>query len=121
MNQLRLGIVGTGRLGGFHASKAAANREVDFVGVFDVSQESRRKIALQYGVKEYDKLDDLLADVDAVVVAAPSVLHAEIGRRALTAGKHLLVEKPATTESASARELARIASRIRTASDCRAR
>ena len=109
MNQLRLGIVGTGRLGGFHASKAAANREVDFVGVFDVSQESRRKIALQYGVKEYDKLDDLLADVDAVVVAAPSVLHAEIGRRALTAGKHLLVEKPATTESASARELARIA------------
>ncbi len=36
MKRVRLGVVGAGRLGGFHSSKAASNPEVDFVGVSDV-------------------------------------------------------------------------------------
>ncbi len=109
MDRVRLGIVGTGRLGGFHASKAANNAEVDFVGVFDVSETNRKRVANQFNVAEYDVLSDLLACVDAVVVAAPSALHAQIGREVLHAGKHLLMEKPITTSGATALELAGIA------------
>ncbi len=109
MKKTRLGIVGTGRLGGFHASKAASNPEVDFVGVFDVSETNRKRVANQFGVGEYGTLSELLSQVDAVVVATPSVLHAEIGREVLRAGKHLLMEKPVTTDGASALELARLA------------
>ena len=109
MNKARLGIVGTGRLGGFHASKASANPEVDFVGVFDVCEANRKRVADQFGVAEFSSLSELLAQVDAVVVATPSVLHAEIGREVLRSGKHLLMEKPVTTDGATALELANLA------------
>lgn len=110
MKKIRLGVVGAGRLGGFHSAKAAANPEVDFVGVADVSAENRERVAAQCGVSAFSSVAELLPQVDAVVVAAPSVLHAEIGREVLTAGKHLLIEKPATTSGKTARELASLAS-----------
>ena len=109
MDKVRLGIVGAGRLGGFHASKAANNAEVEFVGVFDVCEANRQRVAQQFNVAEYASLSELLTDVDAVVVATPSVLHAEIGREILQSSKHLLMEKPVTTDGATALELARLA------------
>jgi predicted dehydrogenase len=47
--------------------------------------------------------------VDAVVVATPTVTHFAIARSALQAGKHVLVEKPITTESGQAEELCALA------------
>jgi predicted dehydrogenase len=44
-------------------------------------------------------------EVEAVVVATPATTHYELTRRALLAGKHVLVEKPLTTDSAAAAEL----------------
>jgi NDP-hexose-3-ketoreductase len=51
--------------------------------------------------------EELLArdDVDAIYLPLPPSLHLEWGARVLAAGKHLLVEKPITTDAASAREL----------------
>lgn len=109
MEKVRLGVIGTGRLGGFHASKAAANPEVDFIGVFDACESTRKKIASQYGVRDFSSLDELLPTVDAVVVATPSIYHAEVGVQILAAGKHLLMEKPVTTTAKSAQELTRLA------------
>ncbi len=109
MDKVRLGVIGTGRLGGFHASKAAANTDVEFVGVSDVCEATRKRVAEQHGVAEYDSVAGLLEHVDAVVVATPSVLHAEIGRQVLRAGKHLLMEKPVTTSAQTALELANLA------------
>ncbi|MEQ1763659.1 MAG: Gfo/Idh/MocA family oxidoreductase, partial [Pyrinomonadaceae bacterium] len=56
-------------------------------------------------------LDQLLKDssVDLVVVATPNSSHFEIAKRALEAGKHVIVEKPFTTTSAQARELTDLA------------
>ncbi|MGI6401457.1 MAG: Gfo/Idh/MocA family protein [Thermoguttaceae bacterium] len=109
MDKVRLGVIGTGRLGSFHASKAAANPDVEFVGVADVCEAARKRVATQHGVRDYGVVSDLLAEVDAVVVATPSILHAEIGRGVLGAGKHLLMEKPVTTDGSSALELTRLA------------
>lgn len=109
MVKVRIGIIGAGRLGGFHASKAANDPEVDFIGVSDVLEENRKRVAAQWNVRDFATVEELLLNVDAVVLAAPSVLHAEIGRKVLKAGKHLLVEKPATTTGVTALELARIA------------
>jgi predicted dehydrogenase len=52
-------------------------------------------------------LDD--PEIDAVVIASPAATHYEIARRALLAGKHVLVEKPLATSGAHARELAELA------------
>src|SRR5215211_1533377 len=43
------------------------------------------------------RLDDVLEDVDAVVVATPPGSHAVLSQRAIDAGKHVLVEKPLAT------------------------
>jgi predicted dehydrogenase len=55
--------------------------------------------------------DDLLADpdLDAIVIATPVVTHYELAKQALTAGKHVFVEKPPAQSSAEAEELAALA------------
>ncbi len=109
MDKVRIGVAGAGRLGGFHASKAAQNPEVEFVGVVDVFEASRKRVAEQWNVKDFATLEEILPQVDAMIVATPSTTHAEVGRQVLSAGKHLLIEKPATTDGRSALELARLA------------
>ena len=73
MKKLRLGVVGAGRLGGFHADKAAANPEVELIGVADVSEANRRRVAEKLNIEDFATVAELLPRVDAVVVAAPSI------------------------------------------------
>ena len=110
MDKVRLGVIGTGRLGSFHASKAAANPDVEFVGVADVCEAARKRVATQHGVRDYGVVSDLLAEVDAVVVATPSILHAEIGRGVLGVA-NISMEKPLQPTQFS--ELTRLAKRRR--------
>jgi len=48
------------------------------------------------------------ADIDLIVVATPNITHFDLARRAIAAGKHVVVDKPFTNTSAEARELAEI-------------
>jgi predicted dehydrogenase len=50
--------------------------------------------------------------VDAVVIATPTSTHFELAKRALLAGKHVLVEKPITTDSREGDELSALAARL---------
>jgi len=63
----------------------------------DLSDEQRARISSRYPAARLTAdFDEMLADdsLDAVVVATPVVTHAELAKRALEAGKHVLVEKP---------------------------
>jgi predicted dehydrogenase len=66
-----------------------------------------RQQASELGVKHYPDLDDVLADseVDAIVIATPHPSHKEIALRAISAGKHLLVEKPLAVTPSEADEM----------------
>lgn len=105
MSQIRLGIAGAGRLGGFHSDKAMANPEVILAGVYDPFEAARHRIAEKHHVPEFSDLGEFLNHVDAVVIAAPSIRHFEIGRICAEAGKHILMEKPVTTTANDARAL----------------
>jgi predicted dehydrogenase len=65
-------------------------------------------------VQVAEQADGVLAnrDIDAVVVATPTSTHYALVKAALQAGKHVLVEKPITTESAQARELTELAAKV---------
>ncbi|MDR2440068.1 MAG: Gfo/Idh/MocA family oxidoreductase [Planctomycetaceae bacterium] len=91
---LKLGIIGAGRLGSFHADKAAAHKTVQLVGVLDPSEPARKNLAEKYHIQEYFTIEELIPNADAVVIASPTLLHYKLGEICLQNGLHVLMEKP---------------------------
>ena len=100
--RLRLGVVGTGAMGRHHVRILAALPEADLVGIYDQRPEVAAALAAEHGTHSFSSLEELTSQVDAVVLAVPTYAHAQIGCELLSAGIHLLVEKPmaATLEEA---------------------
>ena len=92
---------------------ARRREEVEFVGVCRQGAETLQRVASQYGfqVASEDYRDVISAGIDICVVSSPSALHYEHARAALTAGAHVLIEKPVTIDPREAWDLAEIASR----------
>ena len=109
MQQVKIGIAGAGVFGTYHAQKAAASPYAELIGVYDVDVRRAELTAQQFGRTGYSSYEDLLNDVDAVVVAVPASYHEPLVRKALQAGRHVLVEKPLTLDGASARDLSDLA------------
>lgn len=110
---VRLGVVGVGYMGRLHAEKIAALAAVDdrieFTGVADVRLERARGVAHRLETSAWVDHLPLLAQIDAVVVAVPTVSHFEIVRDALKAGVDVLVEKPIAASLAEAERLHELA------------
>ena len=109
MQRLRMGIVGSGRLGAFHAVKAVAHEEVELAGIYDVNIESAKAVAERLNSWVFDTPGALANVVQAVVIAVPSAQHAEIARFFLEKGVSLLIEKPMTTNTDDAKALIKLA------------
>ncbi|MCB1175361.1 MAG: Gfo/Idh/MocA family oxidoreductase [Leptospiraceae bacterium] len=107
--KVKLGLVGTGHMGQYHVNVAVGMEPYEIVGICDANAEQLQTVAERFDLKAYSDFEVMLAEVDAVAIAVPTVLHFEIARKALEAGKHVLVEKPITTSVAQAEELVHIA------------
>lgn len=106
---LRVGVIGVGYLGAFHAQKYSKLEGVILVGVSDINDARALEIASKYSIKNFSNYKDLLLEVDAVSIATPSVTHFEIAKNVILAGKDLLVEKPLTINLNEAEELVALA------------
>ena len=85
---------------------------VEFTAVYDAWKRSRnRTIASRFGPTPATSLEDFIGRVDAASVATPTNTHYEVGRALLAKGKHVLIEKPITDNTAHATELAELAER----------
>jgi len=92
---MRFGLLGTGHWAAETQGAAlAVHPDVDFVGVWGRDPAKAEVIARRYGARAFGDADDLLADVDAVAVALPPDVQAELAERAANAGRHLLLDKP---------------------------
>lgn len=109
MNRLRMGIVGSGRLGTFHAAKAVAHEEVKLVGIYDVNRENAQAAAEKFYCRVFDSAESLAEAVQAAVIAVPSVLHGPVAKVLLEKGISLLIEKPMTVHRADADSLIALA------------
>lgn len=94
MKPLRVAVVGAGRMGSNHLRIFAGLKGVELVAVVDPDTNRTADAASRYGCRVLPTVDDLIGLVDAVSIASPSVLHAEIGERLLSSGIHCLIEKP---------------------------
>jgi UDP-N-acetylglucosamine 3-dehydrogenase len=97
---LRVGVIGTGRMGAFHVHAHQRLDCVDLVAVADPDPAARTdalrgQAAYEYG--DWRRLIDDADAIDAVTIACPSELHVEAALAALDAGLHVLVEKPIAT------------------------
>jgi predicted dehydrogenase len=96
MRPLGTALVGLGKVAETHADALASLPASRFVAVCDSDPDRGAAFAEKYGVRQYQRLDDLLGDaeVESVNVCTPHPTHAGIAVRAARAGRHVLVEKP---------------------------
>jgi len=109
MRTLRVGVVGVGHIGSNHARLYAEIPSTEFCAIYDVDLAKANAIAKKYRVTPAQSLDEFAEMVDAASIATPTNTHYEVARSLLARGKHLLVEKPITDNTAHAGELAELA------------
>jgi predicted dehydrogenase len=109
MAGVRIAVVGAGHFGRFHAQKVAASAEATLVGIHDRNADRAEAIAAEVGAPALGTLEAAIAAAEAVIVATPTDAHAAIATAALTAGRHVLVEKPITATLAEADALVALA------------
>ncbi len=103
--KIRFGVIGAGKIGTFHTRTLASMEGVTLVGVCDPDQMRAQKLAWEYNSTPYTHPEELLGQVDAVIIAAPTPLHHKLGMLFLEHGVHTLVEKPIAVTMEEARDL----------------
>src|SRR3954470_2694353 len=110
MTSLRIGILGAARIAPMALVRPAkAVPEVTVAAIAARDPARAQSFAKKHGIaRAHTSYDDLIADpeVNAVYIPLPNGLHAEWTLRAIDAGKHVLCEKPFTSNEKEARTVA---------------
>ncbi len=111
MDQVRIGVIGLGKMGRMAIRCFNENRLAKVVAVCARRQEPVDEVAAQWGAAGYSDYRKMLErnDLDAVAVGTPDNCHYEFARAALESGRHIFVEKPFTTCTREADTLVQLA------------
>lgn len=90
---LRFGIVGAGGMGHTHARHLSRVDDVSLY-VFDVDEAKKQDLALKWNAEPCENLEHILSKCDVCDVCLPNYLHADIGLKAVAAGRAVFMEKP---------------------------
>ncbi|MBN2206777.1 MAG: Gfo/Idh/MocA family oxidoreductase [Candidatus Aminicenantes bacterium] len=96
MEKIKVGIIGVGYLGTQHARILSYLEEAELKAVADINFRKALEIGNRHGVQYYQDYEDMIDEIDAAVVATPTVEHFAISMALLERGKSVLVEKPIT-------------------------
>lgn len=110
--KVKVSVLGVGSLGKEHAriyAELAAAGEIEFVGVYDTVVETAQKFAQKYQVRAFGSVAEAAAASDAASIVTPTTTHFALAKALLEQGRHVLVEKPMTDNSAQATELVQLA------------
>ncbi|MCW5935719.1 MAG: Gfo/Idh/MocA family oxidoreductase [Fimbriimonadaceae bacterium] len=109
--EIGLGVIGFGSFAMFAVQQFEQQEGVRVAGLAGTHREAAYAAAERFGVGEPIDIEDLVAqeDVDMVYIALPPFLHYDAAKKALEAGKHVLVEKPLAISVEQGRELVALA------------
>ncbi len=110
-SSLKVGVVGAGFIGPAHI-EALRRNGIEILGLCDITPQRAHQRAAELRLDAYDSFDAMIADprIDIIHITSPNYLHFPQAKAALTAGKHVVCEKPLamnTRESAELVDLAR--------------
>jgi UDP-N-acetylglucosamine 3-dehydrogenase len=111
MKKLGVAVIGTGQWGKNHARVYKELPSAELIAICDVNAERAKTLAAQYNVKAYSDSTCMLKDkqIEAVNICTWSTTLAKEAKKALDAGKHVLVEKPMATTPDQAQKMVRLA------------
>jgi predicted dehydrogenase len=111
MSRVRIAVVGAGEFGRHHARVLSRLPGAELAAVADVNRSRAEAVAAEFGCRAISDYQELAGHVEAATVAAPTLLHAEIGAWLLEHGIDVLVEKPIAESLDSADRLLAAATR----------
>lgn len=98
MKKIKLGVIGTGRIGKVHISTLVQSvPQASVIAIADVNLESANELAQRFGIQNVStNYKDIInnPEVEAVVICSPTDTHAQYIIEAAQAGKHIFCEKP---------------------------
>ena len=103
---MRIGLIGVGRIGVFHASTLRGLPGVDSLTITDADLERARQVAGEFGAQTAGSVTELLeGGVDALVIAAVTGAHPELIKRGVQAGVPVFCEKPVAPDVEGTRDV----------------
>ncbi|MGB5749016.1 MAG: Gfo/Idh/MocA family oxidoreductase [Desulfobacterales bacterium] len=109
MAKVRVGVIGVGYLGKFHAEKYSRMDNVQLMGVVDVNRALAEEVAVRFDTRAFADYQDFIGYVDAVSIVVPTEDHFSVAAKCLNHDLDVLIEKPMTATLEQADELIKIA------------
>lgn len=107
VEKLKVGVVGVGSLGQWHARIYSELPNAELVGVCDADTTRAREVAGRYETRAFESLPELAGEIDAASVVVPTDKHRAIFSELASAGVHQLMEKPIATTAGEAEAMVR--------------
>ncbi|HRG36584.1 MAG TPA: Gfo/Idh/MocA family oxidoreductase, partial [Chitinophagales bacterium] len=102
---IKIGIIGTGRLGVQHLERLLESPYFKVVGCYDREQTKLNSIEEEFGIPCFDDVDALINRCDAVDILTPSDAHFFYAEKAIRFGKHVFLDKPISNTVEDAKKL----------------
>lgn len=106
---LKVGVLGAGHLGKIHLRLLQQSDKYELVGFYDDNLENGKKIAEEFGYKQFQTIATLLHAVDVIDIVTPTLSHYKCAKVAIKSGKHVFIEKPIANTVAEAEEIIALA------------
>jgi len=108
-SKVRVGVIGVGYLGKFHAEKYAEIDGAELTAVVDIDFSRAKKVAGRLNTQAFSNVKEIYDKVDAVSIVVPTSQHYLVARKMFNHNIDVLIEKPVTVTVTEASELIRLA------------
>jgi predicted dehydrogenase len=109
VNRIKTAVIGVGHLGRHHSRWYKNIKEAELIGIYDSDRQKCEQAAVEWQVKPFRSLEEIMGQVEAVSIAVPTSSHFEVAEQFLKNKIHCLVEKPIAATAEEADELVRLA------------
>jgi predicted dehydrogenase len=111
MDKARTAVIGAGKMGAIHAKVYDQLPESTLAAIIDIDGDKAERLAREYNCATYTDYRQILGEVDAVTIAAPTVCHLELAKVFIENSVPVMIEKPLAATVEEGREIVALAKR----------